>query len=172
MNNLEKCLNELLIFMADEIESKAFTLNLAEFNFSFAFTEKYFNAEDENFEDGEDLKNFKATIKVQDNELIKKVLIKAINKQYIKQIEMGGPEFNKIQMTDNGFKMSNAIKLNRRENKKKLVSYPFEKLILPIIVPTIAALITSYITSEIQNKNIVNELETLKKDIEWIKQNK
>jgi hypothetical protein len=170
MNELEKYLDELLIFMANEIECNASTLNMTEFNFSFAYNEKYFNAEDEKFEDGEDLKNFKATFKVQDNELIKKVLMKALNEKFIERNGMS--EFSRIQLTDNGFKKSKAIKLNRRENKKKWLSYPFEKLILPILLTIITAFIASYITSEIQNKNIATELETLKKDIEWIKKNK
>lgn len=171
MNDLEKYLDELLIFMADEIEAKASTLDFTEFDFSFAYTEKYFNSEDEKFEDGEDLENFKVNIKVQDNELIKKVLMKALNEKLIKRISMGGREFKGIQLTENGFRKSKDIKLNRRENKKKWLTYPFEKLILPIVVSIITALIASYITSDIQNKNITKELETIKKEIEWIKQN-
>ena len=56
MSKLEKYLDELLIFMADEIEKNAGTTKTIEFNFSFEFIEKYFNADDERFEDGKDLK--------------------------------------------------------------------------------------------------------------------
>ena len=50
MSKLEKYLDELLIFMADEIEKNAGTTKTIEFNFSFEFIEKYFNADDENVE--------------------------------------------------------------------------------------------------------------------------
>ena len=48
--------------MADEIEKNAGTTKTIEFNFSFEFIEKYFNADDERFEDGKDLKELKKII--------------------------------------------------------------------------------------------------------------
>lgn len=54
MNKLEKYVDELLIFMSDEIENNAATLNCIVFNFSFSYTEPYFNAEDKYFADGKD----------------------------------------------------------------------------------------------------------------------
>ena len=78
----------------------------------------------------------------------------------------------KIQLTDNGFRKSKAIKLNKIENNKKWLKYIFEKLFLPILVSIITVLITFYITSKIQNKNVNNELENIKKEIEWLKQKK
>lgn len=160
MNNLEKYLDELLIFMTDDIENNAFQLNHTQFNFSFACLEN---------EEGEDLMKFKTIVKIQDNELIKKVLMKAINEQCIEQIQYSN-EFNKIILTEKGFKKSKAIKLNRKEKKKKWIGFFLEKLILPILVSIITGFVASYITSEIQNKSIKIELENLKKDIEWIKQ--
>lgn len=172
MDKLEKYLDELLIFMADEIEKNAGTTKTIEFNFSFEFIEKYFNADDERFEDGKDLKELKKIINIKDNELIKKVLMKAINEELIKRTVIGGREFSKIQLTDNGFRKSKAIKLNKIENNKKWLKYIFEKLFLPILVSIITVLITFYITSKIQNKNVNNELENIKKEIEWLKQKK
>ena len=172
MSNLEKYVDELLIFMSDEIENNAAMLNNIVFNFSFSYTEKYFNAEDKYFDDGEDLTNFKVIAKIKDNEFLKKVLMKALNEQYIKNTAMGNSEFSRIALTENGFRKSKAIKLNRIEKKKKLFTYAFEKLIVPILVSIITAFVASYITTEFKNKNINNELEMLKKDIEWIKQSK
>ncbi len=169
---LEKHLNKLLVFMTDEIENNASTIQNTVFNFSFEFVEKYLNAPDQKFEDGEDLKKFKKTIKTIDNELIKKVLMKAINEELIKRTVIGGREFSKIQLTDNGFRKSKAIKLNKIENNKKWLKYTFEKFFLPILISIITVLITFYITSKIQNKNVNNELENIKKEIEWLKQKK
>lgn len=98
--------------------------------------------------------------------------MKALNGQYIKNTTIGNSEFSQIALTDNGYRKSKAIKLHRREKKKKLFTYPFEKLIVPILVSIISAFVASYITTELKNKNINKELEILKKDIEWIKQSK
>ena len=68
------------------------------------------------------------------NELIKKVLMKAINEESIKRTVIGGREFSKIQLTDNGFRKSKAIKLNKIENNKKWLKYIFEKLFLQPVV--------------------------------------
>ena len=64
ISKLEKYLDELLVFMADEIEKNSGTTKTVEFNFSFEFIEKYFNVDDERFEDGEDLKEFKKIINI------------------------------------------------------------------------------------------------------------
>ncbi len=44
--------------------------------------------------------------------------MKAINEGLIKRTVIGGHEFRKIQLTDNGFRKSKAIKLNKIENNK------------------------------------------------------
>lgn len=168
MDKAEKYLEELLIFMADEIDNNGSRLKATIFDFSFSYTQKYMNAKDETFQDGEDLQKFKLANKLKDNKTIAMALFKGLNEKSIEHYSISGQKFSNLKLTDNGYRKSRAIRLNRKENKKKPWTYLFEKLIIPIVVALITALATSYVTNNEVNKKI----ETLEKDIKWIKQNK
>lgn len=161
MGKIEKYVDELLIFMVDKIDKNASILTMEEFNFSFKDDLK-------KVEEGEDLKNLKIIIKEKDDKLIEQVLMKASNEKLIEKTVFCGSKFNKIKLTPKGLDKSKDIKLNKEETKNKWASYISEKLLFPIIVSIITVIVASYFN----NKNFNKELENLKKDIEWIKQNK
>ncbi|MGD9555363.1 MAG: hypothetical protein AB7V28_13335 [Arcobacteraceae bacterium] len=172
MNNIDKYVEELILFAYKEIEENTYNRNNVTFNFSFGKIEKYLsNHPDEKIPEGEDLSEFKKKTKLTDNDTIKKALVKSMNGDYFKRTAING-EFNNLEFTDKGMRMANAILLNKKESKKKLIIYPFEKIILPVIIATIIGLITSFITTEYQNDKVIKKIENLEKEIKWLKEQK
>ncbi|MEA3315656.1 MAG: hypothetical protein U9Q30_07380 [Campylobacterota bacterium] len=169
MNKLDKYFEELLIYMASQIEENASTLHNTTFNFNLFHSIQTDNKE---VKDGEDLISLKSIIKINDNKIIEKILMKALNEKCIEYTTMSGGNFNSIGLTENGFRRYKAIKLNRKENKKIFFTYPIDKIIIPILISLITAVLASYITSNIQNTKLNEEIQNLRKDIEWIKLNK
>ena len=171
MNKTNDCYEKLLTFMYQIIEEKAVNFNHLDFNFSFARTEKYFNAEDELIADGENLKEFKANYKKFDNETIKKALVKAQNEKEVKT-SMGNPEFQRVRLTEHGFTKGKAILYNKETKRKNLWKYLLDRLLVPVLVSVVTAVLVAYTTTWIQSNEINSEIKLLKKEIEWIKQNK
>jgi len=171
MNKTNECYEKLLAFMYQTIEEKAVNFNHIVFNFSFARTEKYFNAEDEFIAEGEDLREFKANYKKFDNETIKKALVKAQNEKEV-QMSMCNSEFQRVQLTEHGFTKGKAILYNKETKRKNLWKYLLDRFLVPVLVSVVTAVVVAYTTTWIQSNEINSEIEILKKDIEWIKQNK
>ncbi|RLA77565.1 MAG: hypothetical protein DRG78_17150 [Epsilonproteobacteria bacterium] len=161
MDNLDKYLDDLLLFMANEIEDKSFQREHATFNFQLSSSN----------EDGDDLKEFKNIVNINNNDIIEQILMKAINENYI-NTRPYCQKFSGIYLEDTGFKRAKAIKFNRKNSKKKILTNSLDKFIAPIVIPIISAVIVAYLTSNIQNNQLSNEIEKLKRDIEWIKQKK
>lgn len=74
---------------------------------------------------------------------------KIINKGYFEKLGMG-EEFINIRLTENGMRIAEAILLNEKASKNKIIVYILEKFAIPIIVAVIISVITTYIT--IKNK--------------------
>jgi cell division protein FtsL len=65
-----------------------------------------------------------------------------------------------------------AILLNKKEAKKKFFSYLSDKIIIPIVVASLIAIATSFITTKYQNNEINKKVESLEKEIIWLKEQK
>lgn len=173
MSNIDKYVEELILFAYKDIEENAHNRNFVRFNFSFAKTEKFLsNHPDEDISDAEDLVEFKKETKLTNNDMIRKALVKAMNEDHFKVTVMNGREFSNLEFTEKGMRMAKAILLNKKESKKKLITYPLEKIIIPVVVASLIALITSYITTEYQNDKVNNKIENLEKEIKWLKEQK
>jgi hypothetical protein len=177
MNKLDDYMQELLIFMKNEVEDKAVPLNTIHFNFSLSTTERYFNAPDEVIPDGEDLITFRKIVKINDNTIFKKIFSKAKNEGYIKCPYMNGKDNSVIELTGNGLKMAKAIQANKKSAPKKAITNITDKIIYPIVSGVISAVLASvisyFIMSNFQDKKIDTmniEIKKLKKDITWMKQ--
>lgn len=171
MSSIDKYVEELILFAYKDIEENAHNKNFVRFNFSFAKIENFLsNHPDEETPDSEDLVEFKKKTKLTDNDTIRKALVKAMNEEYFKVTVMNGKEFSNLEFTDKGMRMAKAILLNKKESKKKLITYPLEKVIVPVLVASLIALITSYITTEYQNDKVNKKIQTLEKEIKWLKE--
>ena len=170
MNKLDLYIDELLIFMKNDIENNALPLNNTIFNFSLSTTEKFFNAEDEAISEGADLSAFRKIIKITDNSMFEKIFVKATNEGYIKNPYRNGRNYASIQLTDNGLRMAKALQLNKKSASKKIINFTTNKILLPIIVSVSTAIIVALVMSYIQQQKVTPEIEELKKEIKWIKQ--
>lgn len=171
-NEINKYADELIIFAYKEIEENAYNRNIEWFNFEFSKSEKYIsNHDDEIFPDGEELKKFKEKTKLTDDEFIKKGLVKNINEKLFTRKTICG-EFNNLEFTEKGMMKAKAILLNKKEAKKKFFSYLSDKIIIPIVVASLIAIATSFITTKYQNNEINKKVESLEKEIIWLKEQK
>lgn len=173
MNKLDTYIEELLIFMKNEIEDKALPLNNTTFNFSLSTTEQYLNAEDKTFPDGEDLIAFKKVVNITDRTIFDQIFSKAINEKYIKYPFINGKSYSSVQLTDTGLKMAKAILLNRKSAPKKAISNITDKLIYPVVVGVILAIVTPVVMSYFQDKKMEQmskDIKQLQKDIKLMKQ--
>lgn len=166
---IEKYSEKLILFAYHEIVDNGHYRNIEWFNFEFSKTEKFIsNHPDETKPDGKSLINFKKKTKLINDELIRKALTKNINENFFERRTING-EFCNLEFTEKGMRLAKAILLNKKESKKKLITYPLEKIIIPIVVASLIALITSYITTEYQNDKVNKKIENLEKEIKWLK---
>lgn len=173
MEKLEQYIEELLLYMKNEIEDKAEQLNMAGFNFSLSTKEQYFNAPDEIIPDGEDLIAYKKIVKINDNTMFEKIFAKAKNEGYIKCQFMSDRNNASIQLTNNGLRMAKAIQANRKSSPKKAITHITDKIIYPIVSAVLSAVVIYFVMSYFQDReiNTMNtEIENLKEDIAWMKQ--
>ena len=165
---LEKYVEVLVLYMKDELEDKAFSINNTTFDFTFSRAKRYVNAsDDEVISDGEDLIAFKKLSKISDNKTIEQVIAKAMNENYIKYMGTGT---NSILLTDLGLRMAKAIQINQISLIKKSLTYFADKVLVPLMVSLITAISTYYVMSYIKDKEINKEIKYLKEEIIWIKQ--
>lgn len=165
---LDKYVEILLVYMKNVLEEKAFSINIAEFNFNFSEIKHYMNSNDEVTPDGEDLIAYKKLSKITDNKIIEQVIAKAINENFIKYRGMSGG--NKIQLTESGLRMASAIQINQVSKVKFFFTYFTDKILVPLIVSIITAVSTYYAMSYIKDNEANQELKKIKDEIVWIKQ--
>jgi hypothetical protein len=173
MNKLDTYIEELLIFMKNEIEDKALPLNATTFNFSLSTTEQYFNADDETFPNGDDLIAFQKVVNITDNTIFEQIFSKARNEGYIKNAYISGKSNEAVQLTDNGLRMAKAIHINRKSAPKKAISKITDKLIYPVVAAVISAIVISVVMSYFQDKKVEQmskDIKQLQKDMKWMKQ--
>jgi hypothetical protein len=172
MNIIDKYTDELILFAYEYIEQNAHRRNSVLFNFEFSKIEKFINSHsDEILSEGEDLSDFKAKTKLTNEETIKKALVKALNENFFKRTVING-EFNNLEFTEKGMMKAKAIHLNKKEARKKIFSYLSDKIIIPVIVASLIAIATSFITTKYQNNEINKKVESLEKEITWLKEQK
>ncbi|MDK2065431.1 hypothetical protein PT447_10885 [Aliarcobacter butzleri] len=169
---IDEYADELILFTYKEITENALNRNSYWFNFEISKIETYISNQENNLiPDGEDLKNFKIKTQLTDDGIIKKALVKNINEKLFIRKTING-EFNNLEFTEDGMKKAKAILLNRKEKKKKILTYSFDKILVPIIVASLVAIITSYITTKLNNDEINKKIESLEKEIKWLKEQK
>lgn len=170
--NIDKYADELILFAYKYIEDHAYNRNSVRFNFELSKTEKYLgNSPTETFSEGEDLTEFKDKTKLTDEETIKKALVKTLNENLFKKTVLNG-EFNNLEFTEKGMMKAKAILLNKKETKKKVFVYSLDKIIVPVIVASLIAIATSYITTKLNNDEVNKKVESLEKEIKWLKEQK
>jgi hypothetical protein len=169
---IEKYSDELILFAYKKITDNGYYRNLEWFNFQFSKTEKFLsNNPDEAKPDGESLVSFKKETKLTDDELIRKAITRNINEKLFTRKTICG-EFNNLEFTEKGMMKAKAILLNKKEAKKKFFSYLSDKIIIPIVVASLIAIATSFITTKYQNNEINKKVESLEKEIIWLKEQK
>jgi hypothetical protein len=172
LNIIDKYTDELILFAYEDIEQNAYRRSSVFFNFEFSKIEKFIsNHSDEILLEGEDLSDFKAKTKLTDEETIKKALVKALNENLFKRTVING-EFNNLEFTEKGMMKAKAILINKKEARKKFFSYLSDKIIVPIVVASLIAIATSFITTKYQNNEINKKVESLEKEIIWLKEQK
>ena len=105
MDKFTSYLEELLIFMANDIEQKASSLQNTFFYFDFLDTKQQFHTTE-----GEDLQKFKQISNLKDDELIKEILLEALDENYIQRSYLNGRSFDNIVLTPKGFQKAILIK--------------------------------------------------------------
>lgn len=173
MSKIDRYVEKLLVFMSSEIEDNATPLNNTIFDFHFSQTVIYFNADDEKIPEGEDLIAYKKMAKLSDNILVEKILNKAFNEKYITYRGMGNRGFKDLQLTENGFRMAKAIRLNQKSKYSQFLIYTRDKILVPFVVSVITAISIFYVMSYLKaNEQILlkDKVEKLEKEIAWIKQ--
>lgn len=169
---IDEYADELILFTYKEITEKALNRNSYWFKFEINRIETYIsNHENSIIPDGEDLKNFKIKTQLTDDEIIRKALVKNINEKLFTRKSING-EFNNLEFTEKGMMKAKAILLNRKEKKKKILTYSFDKILVPVIVASLIAIATSYITTKLNNEEINKKIESLEKEIKWLKEQK
>jgi hypothetical protein len=129
MGNIEKCKEDLILFVCKQIEEKSLELNTSTFDFFI----------DNTLEEGDTLKEFKLINKSLTNELIKQSLTKAINEELFVRFSISSL-YSDLMLSKKGMMLSKAILLNKEKNKKKI----FEVLIIKILVPIVIAVISGF----------------------------
>jgi len=158
----KKTLDKLLLFMKHEIEKSGRKIELFTFDFSPEETIKYVNAPDELKPEGEDLVAFKKISKIKDTVEIMKVIRRALTDEYMK---VGNNNFTAVKLTQRGVARIDAIKYKQELVFTRLLKYIADKLLIPIVVAVIVAILVNYLTGARLN----NDIENLKGETQWLK---
>lgn len=163
MKKEERVLEQILVFMKNEVSEKGEQLNSIYFNFKPSEVVRYFsNAGDESeiIADGEDLISLKKIVKIKNYKLIIPALNLAISEGFIK----GGTnhKYGRMFLSEKGFARAKSFEVNENHVWKRRCDYFLDKVFVPLIVVIITSLITSYINQ----KSIGAEIKILKKEIE------
>jgi hypothetical protein len=160
---IDKVLDELLVFMKNEIEKHGSNLDGLSFNFSQSEIVPYINAPDEVKPEGEDLTAFKKKHKYSDD-LILQSLNKALTDSYIRSRIMSN-KYEKLILNELGAARAESTKHNKKTLYTRALNYFTEKLLVPIVTAVLTALIVNYISDSQTDK----EIKKIKEDIEWLK---
>lgn len=166
MSNEEKVLDQLLIFMKDEISKQGVPVDHLMFNFKPSSTPHYFNAPAETFPDGDELIEFKKILNPKDHKLILSALNRAITEGFIK--DGTNNKHATMSLTERGLARAKSFEANEKMKWKIRTDYFFDKIFVPLAVATAVTLIANYLSQKDTNA----EIKSLKKEIEWIKEQK
>jgi len=152
MNTLDNYVEQLLLFMSHEVEEKSLPLNTTTFDFNFEDTIQYINSDDKTFE-GDSLVAFKQKSRIDDNKVMSQILMKALNEKYIKyrHQHLNRKAFEGLCLTDNGFRLAKAIRVNRKSKYKRAITYFSEKILIPFLVSIFTAVSIYFIMSYIKD---------------------
>lgn len=171
-SELDKNVEELILFISNYIDKEGYDFRYESFDFTIKRVNEYFNAESEEIKESFLLSEFKKKIKNYDDNEIKKIFNKCISEELIKYRSMGLGEYNGIGLTIKGNQKSKNIRRERIEKKKKFITYPIDKIIVPIIVSICISFVSVYVLNKSENDNLNKKIEKLEKDIKWLKTNK
>lgn len=166
MKKEEIILDQLLLFMKTEVSKKGILLNQITFNFKPSETIQYFNAPNEIISDGEDLIAFKKTIKSKHHNLIVDALNIAVAEEFVKN--RTNNKYHMMFLTEKGFARAKSFEVDKKIVWKKRWHYFMDKICVPLFV----AIVITIVTNHLNQKNIDKEIESLKKEIIWIKEQK
>lgn len=164
MSNEEKVLDKLLIFMKDEISKQGKQLDHLMFNFKPSSTLHYFHTPTTTFPDGDDLIEFKKILHPKKHNLILAALNKAITEGLIK--DRLNEKYVAMRLTEQGLARAKSSEANEKMKWKIRTDYFFDKVCVPLIVAIAVTLIANYLSQKDTNE----EIKSLKKEIEWIKE--
>lgn len=106
MFNKEEATDKLLCFMKDKLESEGCLIKNMWFNFNPSYIQKFFNAEDEIIQEGEDLKEFKENYDISDDNF-KKLANICFTHEYIKHYGLDSG-LKAVLLTEKGFARANS----------------------------------------------------------------
>ncbi|MFT7088138.1 MAG: hypothetical protein ACJAZX_001593 [Rickettsiales bacterium] len=162
MKKEEKILDQLLLFMKAKISREGVKLDQATFDFRASKTKD--NPSNEIICDGESLAAFKRTVKSKNHNLIVDALNIAITEGYIK--DRINEKYRMILLTEKGSARAKSFKVNEKMIWKKGGHYFMDKICIPLVV----AIAITLITNHLNQQSIDKEIESLKKEIKWIKE--
>ncbi len=161
----EEILDQILVFMKNEISEKGDKPHNIYFNFKPSEVIRYSGGKSKVIPDGENLLNLKKIVKTEHHELIILALNLAISEGFIKDIHQ---KYECMTLTGSGFARAKSFEANENGVWKRRCGYFLDKIFVPLIVSVVTALITSHLSQ----KNTEAEIKILKKEIEWIKEQK
>lgn len=164
MTQEEKVLDRVLVFMKDKISEKGMQLNQVMFNFKPSETLHSFNAPNEIIPDGVNLIELKKTINSKDHDFIVGALNRAITEGFIR--DRSCQKYTMMLLNELGLARAKSVEANEHMKWRKRLDYFSDKILVPLAVAIAVTLITNYLSQKDTNA----EINSLRKEIEWIKQ--
>lgn len=162
----EKILDQILVFMKNEVSKEGAQLHGISFNFKPSEVIRYIGGASKTTTDGEDLISLKKILKTKHHKLIASALNLAISEEFVK----GGTnqKYGHMLLTEKGFARAKSFEANENNAWRRRCDYFLDKILVPLVV----SIVTVIITSHLSQKNTEAEIKILKREIEWIKEQK